>query len=61
MDDFNDEGLRVILNPQFSDRVYTLAAEYSVSCDLLINLAVKRLIDDIDLLRKLRSGKVKIE
>ena len=61
MDNYNEEGLRVIINPRFSDRMYTLAAEYSVSTDLLINLAAKRLIDDIDLFRNLRAGKVKTE
>ena len=61
MNNYNSEGLRVIINPQFSDKLYTLAAEYSVSYDLLINLALKRLIDDIDLFRKLRAGEVKLE
>ena len=59
MDNFNGEGLRVTINPRFSDRLYTLAAEFSVSHDLLINLAVKRLIDDIDLFRSLRAGNAK--
>ena len=57
----NAEGLRVIINPTQSDRLYTLAAEYSVSTDLLVNLAVKRLIDDVDFLRNLRTGKIKFE
>jgi hypothetical protein len=37
-----EEGLRAIINPQLSDRLYILSAEYSVSAELLINLAVKR-------------------
>jgi hypothetical protein len=61
MNNHNSEGLRAIINPQLSDRLYTLAAEYSTSTDLLIHLAVKRLIDDIDLLRKLRTGEVTLE
>lgn len=41
------------------DKLHTLSAEYSVSMDLLINLAIKRLINDIDLIRNLRTGKIK--
>ena len=45
--------------PMLFDKLHTLSAEYSVSMDLLINLAIKRLIDDIDLIRNLRTGKIK--
>lgn len=45
--------------PMLFDRLHTLSAEYSVSMDLLVNLAIKRLIDDIDLIRNLRIGKIK--
>lgn len=41
------------------DKLHTLSTEYSVSMDLLVNLAIKRLIDDIDLIRSLRTGKIK--
>ena len=44
--------------PMLFDRLHTLSAEYSVSMDLLVNLAIKRLIDDIDLIRNLRTGKI---
>ena len=47
------------LNPIFADRLYELAKEYSVSKDVLINIAVRKFIEDIDLLRDLRIGKVK--
>ena len=43
------------------DRLHTLSAEYSVPVDSLINVAVKRLIDDVDFVRSLRTGKVKLE
>ena len=43
------------------DKLHTLAAEYSVSTDLLVNIAIKRLIDDVELIRKLRAGHVKLE
>ena len=40
------------------DKLHRFAAEYSLPVELLVNLAVKRLADDIELVRKLRSGKV---
>ncbi|MDE7431225.1 MAG: hypothetical protein K2N34_04835 [Lachnospiraceae bacterium] len=40
------------------DRLQTLSAEYSVSVELLVNVAVKRLIDDVDLVRGLRIGQI---
>ena len=43
------------------DRLHTLAAEYSVSTDLLVNIAIRRLIDDVELIRKLRAGQIKLE
>lgn len=43
------------------DRLHTLSAEYSVPAELLINLAVKRLIDDVDFVRSLRTGTIKEE
>lgn len=43
------------------DRLHTLSAEYTLSVELLVNIAVKRLIDDIDLIRELRSGKIKLK
>ena len=57
----NIEGLRVTINPSLSDRLYTLSVEYSTSVDTLANLAVKRLIEDIDFHRKLRSNKINPE
>lgn len=48
-------------DPMLYDRLHTLSAEYSVSIELLINVAVKRLIEDIDFLRSLRIGKTKLE
>jgi hypothetical protein len=56
-----EEGLRAIITPQLSDRLYMLSAEYSVSIDLLINVAIKRLVDDVDFTRNLRTGKIELE
>ena len=39
------------------DRLHTLSAEYDVPVDLLVELAVKRLLDDVDFVRGLRTGK----
>ena len=39
------------------DQLYTLSAEYSVSVEFLVNVAVKRLLDDVDFVRSLRTGK----
>ncbi len=48
-------------NSLLYDRLHTLSAEYDVSVDLIISLAVKRLLDDVELIRNLRGGKVKLE
>jgi len=61
MNNHNKEPIGVVTDSMLSDRLHTLAMEYSTSQELLINLAVKRLIDDIDFMRDLRSGKVFIE
>ena len=50
-----------LASPLLYDRLHTLAVEYSVTTDLLINIAVKRLLDDVELLRNLRMGIVKLE
>lgn len=47
--------------PMLYDRLHTLSVEYSLSTDLLISLAVKRLLDDVEVIRNLRSGRVKLE
>ena len=48
-------------NPLLNDRLHTLAAEYSVPAGVLISIAVKHLLDDVNLLRDLRAGKVNLE
>ena len=40
------------------DKLHRLAAEFSLPVELLADLAVKRLTDDIELVRALRMGKV---
>jgi len=48
-------------SPLLHDRLRTLADEYSASMELLINLAANRLVDDVEFLRKLRAGEIKLE
>ena len=47
-----------LTNPMLYDRLHTLSMEYSMPMDLLVNVAVKRLVDDVDFVRKLRTGEV---
>ena len=49
-----------LTDPLLYDRLHTLSAEYSVSIELLINAAVKRLIEDVDFVRSLRTGIIKL-
>ena len=52
------ENFRVqITDSMLYDRLYTLSAEYSVSVEQLVNVAVKRLVDDVDFVRSLRMGR----
>ena len=48
-------------NPMLYDRLHTLSAEYSIPVELLINAAVKKLIDDVGFVRTLRTGKIELE
>ena len=55
---FEKENFMVELtNPMLYDRLRILSAEYSVSTEQLVNVAVKRLLDDVDFVRSLRAGK----
>ena len=54
-----EQGFKIQLtNPMLCDRLYTLSAEYSLSVELLVDVAVKRLVDDVDFVRGLRMGKI---
>ena len=46
-----------LTDPMLYDRLHTLSAEDSVSVEVLVNAAVKRLVDDVDFVRSLRTGK----
>ena len=47
-----------VTNPMLYDKLHTLSAEYSLSTEFLVNVAVDRLLNDIDFVRNLRKGKV---
>ena len=58
----SSEDFRILLtSPMLYDQLRTLSAEYSVSVELLVNIAVKRLIQDVDFVRGLRIGKIEAE
>lgn len=50
-----------LTNPMLYDRLNILSAEYSIAVGQLVNIAVRRLIDDVDFVRELRMGKIKLE
>lgn len=50
-----------ITNPMLYDRLHTLSVEYSLSVETLINVAVKRMVDDVDFVRNLRAGKIDLD
>ena len=39
------------------DKLHNLSVEYDLSEELLVSVAVKRLVDDVDFVRDLRIGK----
>ncbi len=47
-----------ITNGMLYDRLNRLAAEYSMPVEVLTELAVKRLVDDVELFRALRKGRI---
>lgn len=53
----NSEKFTVRLsNPMLYDKLYNLAAEYSVSVEFLVNVAIQRLVGDVDFIRNLRQN-----
>lgn len=54
----SSEDFRIqITDPMLYDRLHTLSVEYSLPMELLVNVAVRRLVDDVDFVRSLRMGK----
>ena len=50
-----------LTNPMLYDMLHTLSVEYSISVEQLVNVAVKHLLDDVDFVRNLRTGKIELE
>ena len=56
---FENERFSVsFTDPMLYDRLRTLSAEYDLSVESLVNVAVKRLVEDVDFVRDLRIGKM---
>lgn len=56
---FEKEKFTVQLtNPMLYDRLHTLAMECDLPVERLVNVAVKRLLDDVSFVRGLRTGEV---
>lgn len=56
---FEKETFTVQLtDPMLYDRLRALSAEYDLSVEYLVNMAVRRLMDDVEFVRNLRIGKV---
>ncbi len=47
-----------LTNGMTYDKLHDLAREYSLSVELLVELAVKRFIGDVEFVRSLRAGSV---
>lgn len=47
-----------LTDPMLYDRLRTLSTEYDLSVEYLVNMAVRRLMDDVEFVRNLRIGKV---
>jgi len=45
-------------DPLIYDRLIELSREYSISVNMLVNVAVKKLIIDVNMLRDLRAGRI---
>lgn len=50
-----------LTDPMLYDRLHTLSVEYSISVEILVNVAVKKLIDDVGFVRRLRTGQIEPE
>ena len=59
--DLSEKFMIRMTDPMLYDRIHILSAEYSVSIEAIVNMAVKRLLNDIDFVRDLRIGKIEAE
>ena len=54
----HEEFIIQLTSPMLYDRLQTLSSEYSLSVEFLVNVAVQRLVEDVDFVRNLRTGQV---
>ena len=47
-----------LTDPMLYDRLRTLSAEYDLSVEYLVNMAVRRLMDEVEIVRNRRIEKV---
>jgi len=45
-----------LTDPMLYDRLHTLSAEYDLSVEALVNVAVQRLLEEVAFVRSLRNG-----
>ena len=58
----SNESFKVELtDSMLYDKLHILSVEYSVSVEMLVNVAVKRLVDDVEFVRGLRIGKIELD
>jgi hypothetical protein len=50
-----------IANPMILDKLNMLSAEFMLSVETIVNVSLKRFIDDVETVRDLRIGKVDLE
>ena len=60
-DIINESFMVQITDSMLYDRVHTLSIEYSVAVESLVNVAVRRLLEDVDFVRGLRSGNINLK
>jgi hypothetical protein len=57
----NDKIIKIeIMDYLLYDKINALAIQYSTTVDCLVNIAIKRLIDDVEFVRELRNKSSKI-
>ena len=53
----NDKTISIRISQNLSDKLADISKEYSLDSEILITAAIQKLLDDIEFIRDLRSGK----
>ena len=56
----NEDFVIQLTSHMLYDKLQTLSAEYSLSVEFLVNVAVQRLVEDVEFVRSLRAGTAKL-